>query len=46
MRKHHKEDISVQVGRSVSGRFSVKGSIPKDNSVRGSNPWMERYIFH
>ena len=35
MRKHHKEDNS---GWEISFRkSSVRGSIPKDNSVRGSS---------
>jgi hypothetical protein len=36
MRKHHKEDNSSW-GISFRKR-SVRGSIPKDNSVRGRNP--------
>jgi hypothetical protein len=36
MRKHHKEDSSIwEISFKKS---SVRGSIPKDNSVRGSNP--------
>jgi hypothetical protein len=42
MRKHHKEDSS---GQEISFRkISVRGSIPKDSSVRGSIPrW--KYTF-
>jgi hypothetical protein len=37
MRKHHKED---SLGWEISFRkSSVRGSIPKDSSVRGSNPY-------
>jgi hypothetical protein len=41
-RKHHKEDIS---GWGINFRKSlVRGSIPKDSSVRGRNPgW--KYTF-
>jgi hypothetical protein len=35
MRKHHKEDSS---GQEISfKKILVRGSIPKDSSVRGSN---------
>jgi hypothetical protein len=42
MRKHHKEDSS---GWGISFRkSSVRGSIPKDSSVRGSNPgWKDTF---
>jgi hypothetical protein len=42
MRKHHKEDSS---GREISFRkSSVRGSIPKDSSIRGSNPrWKDTF---
>jgi hypothetical protein len=42
MRKHHKEDNS---GWKISFRKNlVRGSIPKDNSVRGSNPgWKDTF---
>jgi hypothetical protein len=42
MRKHHKEDNS---GWKISFRkISVKGSIPKDNSVRGRSPgWKDTF---
>jgi hypothetical protein len=42
MRKHHKEDSSSW---GISSRkISVRGSIPKDISVRGSSPrW--KYTF-
>jgi hypothetical protein len=42
MRKHHKEDSS---GWGISFRkISVRGSIPKDSSVRGSNPrWKDTF---
>jgi hypothetical protein len=41
-RKHHKEDIS---GWEIKFRKSlVRGSIPKDSSVRGSNPgWKDAF---
>jgi hypothetical protein len=43
MRKHHKEDSS---GWEISFRkSSIRGSIPKDSSVRGSSPRMEIYTF-
>jgi hypothetical protein len=36
MRKHHREDNS---GWEISFRkISIRGSIPKDSSVRGSSP--------
>jgi hypothetical protein len=40
--EHHKED---SLGWGVSFRkSSVKGSIPKDNSLRGSNPiWKDTF---
>jgi hypothetical protein len=42
MRKHHKEDSS---GQEISFRkSSVRGSIPKDSSVRGRNPrWKDTF---
>jgi hypothetical protein len=42
MRKHHKEENS---GREISFRkSSVKGSIPKDSSVRGRSPgWKDNF---
>jgi hypothetical protein len=42
MRKHHKEDSS---GQEISFRkSSVRGSIPKDSSVRGSSPrWKDTF---
>jgi hypothetical protein len=42
MRKHHKED---SLGWEISFRkISVKGSIPKDSSVRGSSPgWKDTF---
>jgi hypothetical protein len=41
-RKHHKEDSS---GWKISFmKSSVRGSIPKDSSVRGSNPeWKDTF---
>jgi hypothetical protein len=43
MRKHHKEDSS---GWEISFRkSSFRGSIPKDSSVRGSNPrWKDTFF--
>jgi hypothetical protein len=42
MRKHHKEGNS---GREISFRKGlVRGSIPKDSSVRGRNPrWKDTF---
>jgi hypothetical protein len=42
MRKHHKEDI---LGWEISFRkILVRGSIPKDSSVRGRNPgWKDTF---
>jgi hypothetical protein len=41
-RKHHKED---NLGQEISFRkISVRGSIPKDSSVRGNNPiWKDTF---
>jgi hypothetical protein len=41
-RKHHKED---SLGWEISFmKSSVKGSIPKDSSLRGSNPeWKDTF---
>jgi hypothetical protein len=45
MRKHHKEDIS---GWEINFRkSSVRGSIPKDSSVRVSSPrWKDTFAIH
>ena len=42
MRNHHKED---SLGWGINFRkISVRGIIPKDNSVRGSNPgWKDTF---
>jgi hypothetical protein len=41
-RKHHKEDSSVREIRFR--KSSVRGSITKDSSVRGSNPrWKDTF---
>jgi hypothetical protein len=39
MKKHHKEDNLVW--GSIFRKISVRGSIPKDNSTRRSNPGWE-----
>jgi hypothetical protein len=42
MRTHHKEDTSGW--EIIFRKILVKGSIPKDNSVRGSNPrWKDTF---